>query len=176
MSEIIVAGFGGQGVLLLGQLIAYGGMLEDKEVTWFPAYGPEQRGGTCNCSVVVSKEEIGSPVVSKPTSVIAMNTPSIERFENDIVPHGLLVYNSSLSEIKPDRSDLRIIAVPANEIADKLGSSRVANMVLLGAFIEATGIVESTSIEASLKIVISERNHHLIPLNMQALKEGRAYQ
>lgn len=176
MAEIIIAGFGGQGVLLLGQLIAYGGMVEEKEVSWFPAYGPEQRGGTCNCSVVVSEKEIGSPVVSRPTSVIAMNNPSLERFGNTIVSGGILVYNSSLIEKKPLRCDIKVIAVPANKIASELGSSRVANMVLLGAFIEATGIVKTSSIEESLKTVISERNHHLIPLNMQALKRGRAYQ
>lgn len=142
MADIIIAGFGGQGVLVLGQLITYAGMIEDKAVSWFPSYGPEQRGGTCNCSVVVSEEEIGSPLVSKPTVAIVMNAPSMERFEPTVAPGGLIIYNSTLISQKPQRSDVRVVAVPANEIADELGNTRVANMVLLGSFIEATRLIE----------------------------------
>lgn len=176
MADIIIAGFGGQGVLVLGQLITYAGMIEDKAVSWFPSYGPEQRGGTCNCSVVVSEEEIGSPLVSKPTVAIVMNAPSMERFEPTVAPGGLIIYNSTLISQKPQRSDVRVVAVPANEIADELGNTRVANMVLLGSFIEATRLIEISSVQESLKQVLSERHHHLIPLNMQALERGRAYQ
>lgn len=176
MAEIIIAGFGGQGVLVLGQLITYAGMIEDKAVSWFPSYGPEQRGGTCNCSVVVSESEIGSPLVSKPTVAIVMNAPSYDRFLPTVAPGGILLYNSTLIQPKTGRSDIRIIAVPANEAADDLGNSRVANMVILGSFIEATGLVANESVQESLKKVLSERHHHLIPLNMQALERGRAYQ
>lgn len=176
MADIIIAGFGGQGVLVLGQLITYAGMIEDKAVSWFPSYGPEQRGGTCNCSVVISDEEIGSPIVSKPTVAIVMNAPSLDRFEPTVAPGGLIVYNSTLIQQKPKRDDVKVVAVPANEIADELGNARVANMVLLGAFIEATGLIDIASVQESLKQVLSERHHHLIPLNMQALERGRAYQ
>ncbi len=176
MADIIIAGFGGQGVLVLGQLITYAGMIEDKAVSWFPSYGPEQRGGTCNCSVVISDEEIGSPIVSKPTVAIVMNAPSLDRFEPTVAPEGLIVYNSTLIQQKPKRDDVKVVAVPANEIADELGNARVANMVLLGAFIEATGLIDIASVQESLKQVLSERHHHLIPLNMQALERGRAYQ
>jgi 2-oxoglutarate ferredoxin oxidoreductase subunit gamma len=176
VADIIIAGFGGQGVLVLGQLITYAGMIEDKAVSWFPSYGPEQRGGTCNCSVVISDEEIGSPIVSKPTVAIVMNAPSLDRFEPTVAPEGLIVYNSTLIQQKPKRDDVKVVAVPANEIADELGNARVANMVLLGAFIEATGLIDIASVQESLKQVLSERHHHLIPLNMQALERGRAYQ
>lgn len=176
MAGIIIAGFGGQGVLVLGQLITYAGMIEDQAVSWFPSYGPEQRGGTCNCSVVVSESEIGSPLVSKPDVAIVMNGPSLERFQPEVLPGGVMIYNSSLIQAAPQREDIRIIAVPANEIADQLGNSRVANMVLLGSFIENTGIVTLGSVQKSLEQVLSERHHHLIPLNMKALELGRAYQ
>lgn len=176
MDEIIIAGFGGQGVLVLGQLITYAGMIEDKAVSWFPSYGPEQRGGTCNCSVVVSDEEIGSPLVTKPTTAIIMNAPSFDRFEPTVSPNGLLLYNSTLIEKGTERDDIRQIAVPAGEVASELGNPRVANLVLLGAFIEATGLVSFASVQKSLHEVLSSRHHHLIPLNMQALEKGRAYQ
>lgn len=176
MAEIIIAGFGGQGVLVLGQMITYSGMIEDKAVSWFPSYGPEQRGGTCNCSVVIAEEEIGSPLVTAPTTAIVMNAPSFDRFEPTVAKGGLLIYNSSLIEKKSQRDDIRVIAVPANEIADELGNARVANMVLLGTLIEATNVIKTESVEQALKNVLSERHHDLIPLNMQALERGRAYQ
>ncbi len=176
MADIIIAGFGGQGVLVLGQMITYSGMIEDKAVSWFPSYGPEQRGGTCNCSVVVADEEIGSPLVTVPTAAIVMNAPSFDRFEPTVGKDGLLIYNSSLIGKKSERKDIRIIAVPANEIADELGNARVANMVLLGTFIEATNLIKTESVEKALRAVLSERHHNLIPLNMQALEMGRAYQ
>ena len=176
MDEIIVAGFGGQGILVLGQLIAYAGMIENKAVSWFPSYGPEQRGGTCNCSVVVSDTDIGSPIVSEPTIAIIMNRPSLDRFEPMIKPGGLLLYNTTLIHETPKRSDIHIIGVPANEIGEELGNTRVSNMVLLGALVEATQIVSIARIEASLANVLSQRHHHLIRLNMQALARARVSQ
>lgn len=176
MANIIIAGFGGQGVLVMGQMITYAGMTEDKAVSWMPSYGPEQRGGTCNCSVVVTEGEIGSPLVTVPDVAIVMNGPSFERFEPKVGKEGLLIYNSSLIHHTSERDDIRVIGVPANEIADELGNSRVANMVMLGAFIGATGLVAEASIEKALHAVLSERHHHLIPLNMQALERGREYQ
>ncbi len=176
MAGIIIAGFGGQGVLVLGQMITYAGMIEDKSVSWFPSYGPEQRGGTCNCSVVISDEEIGSPIVSRPDTAIVMNAPSFDRFEPEVARGGLFIYNSTLIHKQAGRDDIRTVAVPANQIAEELGNARVANMVLLGSFIENTGLLDIASVEQSLKHVLSERHHHLIPLNMKALERGRAYQ
>lgn len=164
MAGIIIAGFGGQGVLVLGQMITYAGMIEDKAVSWFPSYGPEQRGGTCNCSVVISDEEIGSPIVSRPDTAIVMNAPpSFDRFEPEVAQGGLFIYNSTLIHKQADRDDIRVVAVPANEIAEELGNARVANMVLLGSFIENTGLLDIASVEKSLAHVLSERHHHLIP-------------
>ena len=134
------------------------------------------RGGTCNCSVVVSEEEIGSPLVTAPSAAIVMNVPSFDRFEPRVAEGGILIYNSSLIDKQSQRDEIRTIAVPANEIADELGNARVANMVMLGAFIEATKLIKIESVEKALKEVLSERHHHLIPLNMQALERGRAYQ
>lgn len=176
MTEIIIAGFGGQGVLVMGQLLANAAMLEGKAVSWYPSYGPEQRGGTCNCSVVVSETEIGSPIVSEPDAAIVMNRPSLDRFEPLIKPGGILVYNTTLIDREPRRSDIRVVGIPANAIADELGNSRIANMVALGAFLKISGLVSPDSISESLAKVLSERHHGLIPLNMQALEKGRAYQ
>lgn len=136
--EFIIAGFGGQGVLLLGQMLAYAGMLEGKQVSWMPSYGPEMRGGTANCTVVISDEEIGSPVVSQPSCVIALNLPSLDKFEPMVKPGGLLLINSSLVDREPRRDDIKAVALPATEIASELGNIRVTNMVALGALVQLT--------------------------------------
>lgn len=171
--EIIIAGFGGQGILLMGQILAHGAMLEDKEVSWFPSYGPEMRGGTANCSVVIADSQIGSPVVSEPTEAIIMNQPSLDKFGPLLRRGGLLIINSSLV-VKPDGQD-RVIQVPANDVAAKVGSPKVANMVMLGAFLQATGIVSLPRIIDALEAVLPHRHHGLIPLNVQALKMGRQF-
>ncbi len=170
--EVIVAGFGGQGVLLLGQVLAYAGMVEGKEVSWLPSYGPEMRGGTANCTVVLSDTEIGSPVVSQPSCVIALNLPSMEKFEPMLKPGGLLILNSSLIEKKAGRGYIKVVAVPATEIANELGSGRVANMVALGAFVQQTGAVDLATLEEALKKVLPPRRHDLIPLNLEAIQRG----
>ena len=136
--QLIIAGFGGQGVLLMGQLMAYAGMLDGREVSWMPAYGPEMRGGSANCSVVISDSPVGSPKVEDADVVIAMNRPSMDLFESSVVPGGLLIYNSSLIDTKPTRTDITVVPVPCNDIADSLGNGRVANMVMLGALMERT--------------------------------------
>lgn len=170
--EVIFAGFGGQGVLLMGQLVTYAGMMEGENVTWMPSYGPEMRGGTANCGVVVSDEEIASPLVSEPTSVVAMNWPSLERFQGMVSPGGLIVYNSSLISAEPTRTDVRVLAVPANDIANELGDTRVANMVALGAYLGVTQVVNPETVLEAMKKVLPERRHSLIPLNRQALARG----
>ncbi|MCR4402276.1 MAG: 2-oxoacid:acceptor oxidoreductase family protein [Firmicutes bacterium] len=171
--EVIFAGFGGQGVLLMGQLVTYAGMMEGRNVTWMPSYGPEMRGGTANCGVVVSEREIASPLVNEPTSVVAMNRPSLEKFQGMVRPGGLVIYNSSLVDTRPSRSDVRVLAVPANEIANEIGDMRVANMVALGAYLAATGVVSVETVLAAMKKVLPERRHGLIPLNEQAIARGR---
>ncbi|MDK2901620.1 Pyruvate synthase subunit PorC [Koleobacter methoxysyntrophicus] len=171
--EIIMAGFGGQGIMLMGQLLAYAGMLEGKEVSWLPSYGPEMRGGTANCTVIVSTDKVGSPIVSKPNVIIVMNRPSLDKFEPVVRENGLLIYNSSLIDRRPKRNDLQLIAVPANEIANELGNSKIANMVALGAFIGKTKAVNIESVIESLKKVLSPEKSDLIALNKQALEKGK---
>jgi 2-oxoglutarate ferredoxin oxidoreductase subunit gamma len=172
LEEIIIAGFGGQGVMSLGQLIAYAGMLDGKGVSWLPSYGPEQRGGTANCAVVVSNEPVGSPLVTWPSTVIVLNNPSFEKFEPRVRTGGLLIVNTTLVTKTSERKDIRIIEISASDMANDLGNSRVANMILLGAFLEQTKIVSTDAVIESLKKVLSEDKHHLIEVNKQALKKG----
>lgn len=170
----IFAGFGGQGVLLIGQLIAYAGMYEGRNVSWLPSYGPEMRGGTANCSVVVSDDPIASPVLSMADCVIAMNTPSLEKFEANVNPGGKLFINSSIIEKKATRTDIDIYYVPCNEIADQLGNPKVLNMAMLGAFLEATNVVKVDSVLDALLYKLGEKKAKLIPLNRQAIEMGAA--
>ncbi len=174
LEQNLFAGFGGQGVLLMGQLLAYAGMLEDKYVSWLPAYGPEMRGGTANCSVNISDEPIGSPVVSKATTVIAMNRPSLDKFEEAVQPGGYLFINSSIIDKKAERTDIHAYYVPCNELAEELGNPRVANMVMLGAYIEKTKCVEIEHVLDALLHKLGEKKAHLIPLNREALLKGAA--
>ncbi len=171
--RIICAGFGGQGVMLMGQLISYAGMLEDKEVSWLPSYGPEMRGGTANCSVMVSSKPIGSPVITDDaTAAIIMNLPSLDKFESDVIAGGNLLINSSLIEKKASRTDVNAYYIPANELAVELGNPKVANMIMLGAFIELTKIVSVDSVMTALKKVFGESKAHLMKINEDALEKG----
>lgn len=170
--DVIIAGFGGQGVLLAGKLLAYAGMLEGKQVTWFPSYGAEIRGGTANCTVIISDAEIGSPVVRHPSAMLILNDASFVKFEQRISPSGRLFLNTSLVTRPASRSDIERIDVKANEIAEKLGDSRIANMVMLGAFLKKTGVVALDSVLSALRAVLPPRRHSLLPLNERALKCG----
>lgn len=172
LEEIIIAGFGGQGVMSMGQLIAYAGMLEGKGVSWLPSYGPEQRGGTANCAVVVSDEPVGSPLVTSPSTAIVLNNPSFDKFEPRVRPGGLLIVNSSLIVRNSNRKDIKVIELMATDMANDLGNARVANMILLGAFLECTKIVSVESVMESLKKVLSSDKHHLLNVNKQALQKG----
>ncbi len=172
--DIVIAGFGGQGVMLMGQLITEAGLKEDKKVTWLPSYGPEMRGGTANCSVVVSDQDIGSPIVLSPSAAIVMNIQSFEKFAPMVREGGILFINSSLIEQECTRTDIKQYRIPANEIAEKIGSSRVANMVMLGAFLEATHAVEVDSVVYTLKKKLPPHRQNLMPLNEEALKSGAA--
>jgi len=169
---VLIAGFGGQGVLSTGQLLAYAGMLEGRHVAWIPSYGPEMRGGTANCGVTISDQPISSPVVSEPTALIAMNRPSLEKFERDVQPGGLILVNSSLIDIKAKRNDLRVEYIQANELAEKIGNSKVANNIILGALLAVTNVVSIDAVEESLRKVLPTHRHNLIPVNRQALELG----
>ncbi len=171
--DAIIAGFGGQGVMLIGNLLAYAGMRNGQNVTYMPVYGPEMRGGTANCTVVVSDEEIGSPIIRSPLSLIIMNRPSLDKFQSRLQKGGLQIINSSLVDMELAEKDrVKSVAVPANDIADKLGNTRMANMVALGAYIQATGVMPLQTVIDSLENVISAHYSHLIPKNADALKAG----
>lgn len=171
--KIICAGFGGQGLMSLGMLIAYSGMLENKEVSWCPSYGAEMRGGTANCSVVVSDKAVGSPVISNDaTIVIAMNLPSLLKFEKSLAPGGKLFINSSLIEQKATRTDIEVFYIPANDIANTLGNTKIANMVMLGALLKSKEIVKPESILEAFPKVFGENKAKFIPMNKEAIEKG----
>jgi 2-oxoglutarate ferredoxin oxidoreductase subunit gamma len=170
--KVIMAGFGGQGVMLIGQLLTYAGMYEDKEVSWLPSYGPEMRGGTANCHVCVSDKMISSPIITKATSVIIMNNPSLEKFLPILMPDGDLFINSSLVDSSVDRRDVNVYFVPANEIANELGTDKAANMVMLGAYLKKHPVVGIDTIEQVLKKTMKGRKEKFIPVNIQAIEKG----
>lgn len=173
--KIICAGFGGQGVMSLGQLLTYAGMLEGKEVSWLPSYGPEMRGGTANCSVMISDKMIGSPVITDDaTAAIVMNLPSLQKFESNVAKNGMVLVNSSLISKKVSREDVKAYYIPANEIANELGNSKAANMVMLGSYIELASPVAMQTVKDTLKKVFGPSKAHLIPLNEEALDKGAA--
>jgi 2-oxoglutarate ferredoxin oxidoreductase subunit gamma len=174
--DVIIAGFGGQGVMLIGNLLAYAAMEQGLNVTYIPVYGPEMRGGTANCTVVISDEEIGSPIIHNPVSLIAMNRPSLDKFQPRVQDKGIVIINSSLVDQNlADKQRITAYPVPANEIADGIGNSRMANMVALGAYVQVTGIIPLTQVQESLKSVISSHYQHLIPKNEEALRAGADY-
>jgi len=170
--SVIMSGYGGQGILLMGQLLCYAGMHEGKNVTWMPSYGPEMRGGTANCTVMISSQRVGSPVTRHPSSLVAMNKPSLDKFESALQAGGVLVLNSSLVERDPQRSDLMVIKVPANEIAEEAGSLQVTNMAALGAYVAARKIVSLESVLIALRRMIPEHRKELVAVNEEALRKG----
>lgn len=171
--KVIVAGFGGQGVMAIGKLLAYAGMLEDKQVSWLPSYGPEMRGGTANCDVIVSDDMISSPVISKDaTAAIIMNLPSLKKFEEEIISGGNILINSSLINEKTSRNDLEAYYIPANDLALQLGDSKVINMIMLGAYLELTKVAEVESVLQAFLKVFGEHKSNAIPLNREALLKG----
>jgi 2-oxoglutarate ferredoxin oxidoreductase subunit gamma len=171
-AKVIMAGFGGQGVVLMGTLLSYSAMVQGKHTTFFPSYGAEMRGGTANCSVIVSDDEIPSPVVSEPDCIVAMNIASLDKFEGRVKPGGTIFVNSSLIKRDLQRDDVDAVRIPANEMAEELGSARAANMVMLGGVIKKTGAVELESVLKSLPSVLSERAMALLDVNKKALRKG----
>ncbi len=170
--RLIIAGFGGQGVMAMGQLLTYSGMLEGKNVSWLPSYGPEMRGGTANCNVIISTSPVGSPVVVEATTAIVLNKPSMDKFEDAVIHGGRLFINSSLIERKSTRDDIEVYYIPANEIANELGNLKVANMVMMGAYLEVVKTVEITSIYSGFLKVFGESKADFLPINKKALEKG----
>ena len=173
--RVIIAGFGGQGIMFMGKLLCYAGMMEKKHVTYMPSYGAEVRGGTAYCNVIISSEEIPSPVVSEPTTAIIMNSPSLVKFEPMVAKKGLLIVNTSMVTRLAKRNDIEVIQVAATNVADRLGNTRVANMVALGAFLAKRAIVELPTVMAAIQEMLPSYRQHLVEVNRQALLEGKAY-
>jgi 2-oxoglutarate ferredoxin oxidoreductase subunit gamma len=170
--EALFAGFGGQGILSMGMTLGYAGVEEGKEISWMPSYGPEMRGGTANCIVIVSDRRISSPIVTTFDTVVALNQPSVDKFERAVRPGGLLLYDSTNIITPPTRTDITLLGIPASEEAVKMKNSRIMNMVVLGAVLARTRVVEVESVLSALKKVLPERYHHLLPLNGQAIRRG----
>ena len=170
--EIILAGFGGQGILFAGKLLAYLGMVADKELSWLPSYGPEMRGGTCNCHVILSDEPVSSPLITKPTVLFAMNQPSVDKFIDSVAEGGIVVYDSSLITEEIKRKDVTVVAIPATKIANEMGASKLANMILTGAMIKATGLADIETVEKALSKVIPAKKADMLELNLNCIKKG----
>ncbi len=170
--KVIFSGFGGQGALFAGQLLAYAGIAEDLYVTWIPSYGPEMRGGTANCTVIVSEEEIGAPIIRNPSAAVVLNLPSMEKYEPLIKPGGLLIVNASLVPMRSERDDIRVVYARATDIATEMGNARMANLVLLGALVQRTGIVPLETVMIELDKHISDRHRRWLEPNKEALRKG----
>ena len=173
--EVIISGFGGQGALFAGQLLTYTGMDEGWHVTWIPSYGPEMRGGTAHCIVIISDDDIGSPIIRQPTIAIVMNPPSMEKYDPLVRPGGLLVANSTLIRDRSQRADITTVYVPANELAAELGNVKMANVVLLGAMLGRREILPIESVKRTMDQHIPERRKHIIEPNKRALDRGIQY-
>lgn len=170
--EIIIAGFGGQGVLSMGKILAYAGLMEDLEVTWMPSYGPEQRGGTANVTVIVSDSSISSPVLDSYDTAVLLNQQSLDKFESKVKPGGTIIYDPSGIHRAPSRTDVKVVAVDAMTAAIEMNNTKTYNMILLGALLKQRGIVSVEAVIKGLKKTLPERHHHLIPLNEQAIERG----
>lgn len=175
MTKTIFSGFGGQGVLMMGYVLATAGMYEDKNVTYLPSYGAEVRGGTANCTVTVSDEPIASPVASFPDFAVLMNAPSLRRFEGGVKTQGTVFLNSDLVELRPRRRDIQVVAIPVNSIAERFGNVRSANMVMMGAFVQKSGLVALKTVIKSVKSIFETKGPKMHKMNALAIKEGAAF-
>ena len=171
-TSVLIAGFGGQGILFAGKFLAYKGLLEDKNVSWLPSYGPEMRGGTASCNVIISDEPVGSPIVSKPDILIAMNLPSLDKYENSVAPGGTIFIDSSLIDRKIQREDVKAFYIPATRLASDNGMSTLANMIIMGKLLSETQGFDDEEVTAALKKVISAKHVDMLDLNLAALQLG----
>lgn len=173
--NIKVAGFGGQGVMMFGQMLAYSATIDQLNTLWFPSYGPETRGGTANCSIIISDEQIGSPVFQKANHLVAFNTPSFDKFHEKITDGGLILYNASLIAKQPQIEHITLIGVPATDIAHTLDNEKVANMVMLGAYLELTHLFNQHTVEAALKKFLGNKKSDMLDINLDAIEQGRQF-
>ncbi len=171
-TQILIAGFGGQGVLFAGKFLAYKGLMEEKQLSWLPSYGPEMRGGTANCSVIISDEPVGSPIVSKPDVLVVMNLPSLDKYEDAVVPGGKIFVDSTLIERKVKRTDVDVYYIPATKLAIDIGAPTLANMIITGKLIKETGVVSYDNIDKTLEKIISARKANLKDINFKAIETG----
>ena len=174
-TQILIAGFGGQGVLFAGKFLAYKGLIADKQVSWLPSYGPEMRGGTASCSVIISETPVGSPIVSNPDILIAMNLPSLDKYENAVKAGGMIFYDSSLIEREIKRDDVKAFPIPATKLADENGTPTLANMIIMGKVLKETGEFTDEGVLAALKKVISAKRADMLDVNLNAMKIGRDF-
>ncbi len=173
--QILIAGFGGQGVLFAGKFIAYAGLIEEKEVSWLPSYGPEMRGGTANCSVILSDTKVGSPIVDKPDILVALNAPSLDKYENDVVPGGQIFVDSSLIDRKVNRTDVEVYYIPASKLASDENLSGLANMIMMGHMIKHSEVIAYETVEKSMAKVVSAKKQNLFDANKNAVQLGYDY-
>ncbi len=173
--EILLAGFGGQGILFSGKFLAYDGLLENREVSWLPSYGPEMRGGTCNCSIILSDSKIGSPIVSNPNVLVAMNLPSLDKFENSAVPGAKIFVDSSLIDRKVERDDVEVFYIPATKLASDENLPGLANMIMIGHVIAKAGVMPYENVETTMKKLVPAKKQNLIELNIKAVELGYNY-
>ena len=174
-TQILIAGFGGQGVLFAGKFLAYKGLLEDLQVSWLPSYGPEMRGGTANCSVVLSDDPVGSPIITTPDVLIAMNLPSLQKFVNDVVPGGQIYVDSTLIGEKVERTDVEVFYIPATQMAKEAGVSTLANMIIMGHVLQNNKELSFEGTETTVQKLVPAKKANLVELNMKALEMGRDY-
>ena len=174
--EYLFAGFGGQGLLFSGKVLAYKGLIEDKNVSWLPSYGPEMRGGTANCSVIISDEPVGAPIISNPDVLVAMNLPSLDKYEPQVKPGGTIIVDSSLIERKVARDDVNVYYIPATKIAGENGTPTLANMILVGKLLEVFGEYDAENVRTALGKCVSARHADLLELNLQAMESGRDFE
>lgn len=174
--QFLFSGFGGQGILFAGKFLAYKGLIEDKQVSWLPSYGPEMRGGTASCSVIVSDEPVGSPIVSNPDMLIAMNLPSLDRYENAVVPGGVIFADSTLIERKVNRDDVTVYYIPATKLASENGTPTLANMIIIGKVLKVLGEFEENAVRAALGKVISAKHADMLEVNLKAMQLGADYE
>ena len=173
--QFLFSGFGGQGILFAGKFIAYKGLIEEKQVSWLPSYGPEMRGGTASCSVIIGDEPVGSPIVTRPDVLIAMNLPSLDKYESTVAPGGIIFMDSTLIERKVQRDDVTVYEIPATKMASDNGTPTLANMIIVGKVLEVLGQFEKDGIEAALKKVISAKRADMLDVNFNAMKLGAEY-
>ena len=171
-TQILIAGFGGQGVLFAGKFLAYKGLVQEKQISWLPSYGPEMRGGTANCNVILSDDPVGSPIITAPDVLIAMNLPSLQKFVNDVVPGGKIFIDSTLIEAKVERTDVEVFYIPATQMAKDAGFATLANMVLMGKVMKETDAVDFGGNKETLEKFIPAKKANLIDINCQALQTG----